>query len=144
MIGYVFAVATPIMFGLAFVLRKWGLRSYDSTVLGVLIGAITALAFLTIGDLTQGRFAARVTDNFSSINWWFVGAGAAISLALISQFWALTLVPAWVYAVLQGTQALWVMALSYFLLRSEERIDMTLIGSTVAVVIGVVLIAVSI
>ncbi|MDJ0923280.1 MAG: DMT family transporter [Acidimicrobiia bacterium] len=142
-IGYIFAVATPIMFGLAFVLRKWGLQSYDSTVLGVFIGATTALFYLSTGDLVQGRVTARLRENFSTINWWFVGAGVAISLALISQFWALTLVPAWVYAVLQGTQALWVMGLSLLLLRTEERIDVTLIASTVVVVAGVILIAVS-
>jgi drug/metabolite transporter (DMT)-like permease len=143
-IGYVFALAAPVLFGLAFVLRKWGLESFDSAVLGALIGAVTALSFFTVADLTQGLFAARVSDNFSSINWWFVGAGAAISFALISQFWAFTLIPAWVVAVLQSTQALWVMGLSYVLLRSEERIDITLIASTAAVVAGVVLIAVSI
>jgi drug/metabolite transporter (DMT)-like permease len=143
-IGYVFAVAAPVLFGLAFVLRKWGLQSFDSAVLGVLIGAITALTFFTVVDLFQGRLATRVADNFSSINWWFVGAGTAISFALISQFWAFTLIPAWVVAVLQGTQALWVMGLSYVLLRSEERIDVTLIASTAFVVAGVILIAVSI
>lgn len=143
-IGYVFAVAAPVLFGLAFVLRKWGLQSFDSAVLGVLIGAITALTFFTVVDLFQGRLATRVTDNFSSINWWFVGAGTAISFALISQFWAFTLIPAWVVAVLQGTQALWVMGLSYVLLRTEERIDITLIASTALVVAGVILIAVSI
>jgi drug/metabolite transporter (DMT)-like permease len=143
-IGYVFAVAAPVLFGLAFVLRKWGLREFDSAVLGVLIGGTTALVYLVLVDLARGRFAARMSENFSSINWWFVGAGAAISFALISQFWAFTLIPAWVVAVLQSTQALWVMGLSYVLLRSEERIDLTLIGSAAVVAAGVILIAVSI
>jgi drug/metabolite transporter (DMT)-like permease len=143
-IGYIFAVAAPVLFGLAFVLRKWGLQEFDSAVLGVLIGGTAALAYLVLVDLARGRFAARMSENFSNINWWFVGAGAAISFALISQFWAFTLIPAWVVAVLQSTQALWVMGLSYALLRSEERIDVKLVGSAVVVAAGVILIAVSI
>lgn len=142
-LGYVFAAATPLLFGLAFVLRKWGLQSFDSAVLGVLIGATAGLAFLSIGDVIRGRFRTRLTENFRNINKWFVAAGAAISIALISQFWALTLIPAWVYAVFQSTQVLWVIGLSYIFLKSEERIDTTLVVSTAAVAAGVILIAVN-
>ena len=144
LVGTIYALAAPVLFGVAFVIRKWGLRSFDSAVLGALIGAIAALTLLTVLDLGRRRIKKRLKDNFTEVNWWFVGAGVANSLALLSQFSAFSFVAAWVVGVLQGTQALWVLLLSYFFLRSEERIDRAVIISVGLIAIGVTLIAISI
>jgi drug/metabolite transporter (DMT)-like permease len=144
MVGYVYAVAAPILIGLAFVLRKWGLRSFDSVVLGAFIGVAAALVLLTVGDVGRGRFRARISDNFDDVNWWFVGAGVILSLALLTQFWAFSFTSAWVVGVLQGTQAIWVLVLSYIFRRGEERIDRIVVASVVVAVVGVTLIAVNV
>jgi drug/metabolite transporter (DMT)-like permease len=143
LIGYLYAVAAPILIGFAVVLRKWGLESFDSVVLGAFIGAATALGFLTVSDAALGRFKTRMSENFSNINWWFVGAGVMFSLALLTQFSAFSFAAAWVVGVLQGTQAIWVLVLSYLLLQDEERIDFTVVASVAVAVIGVTLIAAS-
>lgn len=139
-IGYVYAAAAPALFGLAFVIRKWGLRSFDSAVLGALIGAATALLLFTLIDAGRGGLKTRLVDNFEQLNWWFVGAGVSISLALLSQFTAFEFVAAWVVGLLQGTQVLWVMLLSSVFLRTEERIDLAVVTSVVLVAGGVTLI----
>lgn len=143
MIGYVYATAAPTLFGLAFVIRKWGLESFDSPVLGAFIGSVAGLALLTLIDLGGRRLRERMRNNFIEINWWFVGAGVAISLALLSQFSAFSLVPAWVVGVLQGTQVLWVLLLGFLFLRQEERIDIAVVASVALVASGVTLIAIS-
>jgi drug/metabolite transporter (DMT)-like permease len=143
LIGYVYAAAAPTLFGLAFVIRKWGLQSYDSAVLGAMIGSIAGLTLLTLLDLGGRRLGERLHNNFAEVNWWFVGAGAAISAALLSQFSAFSRIPAWVVGVLQGTQMLWVLLLGYVFLREEERIDAAVVASVGLVAVGVTLIAVS-
>jgi uncharacterized membrane protein len=140
----VFAVATPILIGLTLAIRKWGLQTYDSAVLGAFIGAAAAFTSFLVFDLVTGRLRRRVTDNFTEVNWWFVATGVAISLAVLTQFMAFSFAPAWVVGVLQATQALWVLLLSYAFLRGEERIDVTVVMSTFATAAGVVLIAVSV
>ncbi|MGI9648995.1 MAG: DMT family transporter [Acidimicrobiia bacterium] len=143
LVGYLYAVGAPTLFGLAFVTRKWGLQRYDSAVLAALIGAASGLLLLTLFDLVGRRVRDRLRNNFTEVNWWFVGAGGAISLALLSQFSAFSRIPAWVVGVLQGTQVLWVLLLGYLFLRQEERIDGAVLISVALVATGVTLIAIS-
>jgi len=143
-VGYLFAIATPILIGLTLAIRKWGLQSYDSAVLGAFIGSAAAFTLFLVFDLASGRLRARIVDNFAEVNWWFVATGAAISIAVLTQFMAFAFAPAWVVGVLQATQALWVLLLSYSFLRGEEHIDLTVVVTTFGTAAGVVLIAVAV
>lgn len=142
--GYMYAAAAPALFGVAFVLRKWGLREFDSVVLGAFVGALVAFAFLTVTDVLTGSAKKRLSANFVDVNWWFVAAGVSISLALLSQFWAFSFVAAWVVGAMQGTQAMWVLVLGYAFFRSDERLDAVVAGSVALVAAGVVLISVAV
>ncbi len=142
--GYAYAIATPVAFGLAFVVRKWGLQSYDSAVLGAFIGALAAILFLTGADAVRGTTRRRWRENFAPINWWFVAAGVTITGALITQFSAFSFAPAWVVGALQGTQAFWVVLFGYVFFRAEERIDRTLVISMLIVAGGVTLISLAV
>ena len=79
--------------------------------------------------------------NVRSIPWFFVGAGVATSLALLSQYTAFGYLPAWVVGILQATQGIWAILLGVVFLRGDERVDSALVGSVLLVVSGVVLIA---
>lgn len=136
-LGYLLAALAPILFGLAFVVRKWGLNEYPSAIAGAAIGAVAGLGVSLIGDVAAGRIGRRLRENLRHAPWWFVAAGGATSLALVSQFLAFFLLPAWVVYLLQGTQVLWTLLLAAVLLRSEERIDRRLVGSVVLVAAGV-------
>lgn len=140
---YLIAAAAPTLFGLAFVVRKWGLARFSDTVLGAFIGVLTALAVLVLIDAARGILVDRVAGNFRRIPWWFVAAGLAMSAAILSQFFAFEYLPAWVVAILQGTQGIWTIAISWLFIRGDERIDRTLIGSVLLVVAGMSLIGFS-
>lgn len=143
LIAYLIAAGAPLSFGLAFVFRKWGLERFDSSLVGAWIGSASAFVGIALIDAARGRLGSRISENFRSPSWWFVGAGVTSSVALLSQFTAFRYLEAWVVGVLQGTQALWTIGLSLVFLRQEERIDASLIGSVALVVSGVVLIAVA-
>lgn len=135
--GFALAMAAPVLFGLAFVVRKWGLEHFPSALGGAFIGAAAALAVQVAGDTIAGQVGRRMRENLRTIPWWFVGAGAFTSAALIAQFFAFGYLPAWVVSLLQGTQVLWTLLLASVILRREERIDANLLISILLVFIGV-------
>ncbi|NNC39079.1 MAG: DMT family transporter [Acidimicrobiia bacterium] len=139
---YVIAALAPMFFGTAFVMRKWGLQRFDSSVIGAFLGAIAAFAVLTSLDILRGAIRERVAANVHSVPWWFVAAGVTTSIALLSQFSAFGHLPAWVVGILQATQGIWAIALGMVFLRGDEHVDWHLMGSVALVVSGVVLIAV--
>lgn len=140
---YVIAAGAPVSFGLAFVIRKWGLGRFDSSVVGAWVGAASAYAVIVLVDAARGRLGGRIRSNLTSrVSWWFVGAGLTTSAALLGQFTAFRYLDAWAVGVLQATQAIWTILLSVLFLRGDERVDRALVGSVLAVVLGVVLISV--
>ncbi len=139
---YVIAALAPMFFGTAFVLRKWGLQRFDSSIIGAFLGAAAALAVLMSVDVLRGAIRQRVAANVHSIPWWFVAAGVTTSIALLSQFSAFGYLPAWVVGILQATQGIWAIGLGMLFLKGDEHVDWHLMGSVVLVVSGVVLIAV--
>lgn len=141
-LGFIFAAAAPVFFGLSFVVKKWGLLRYDSAVLGAFIGAFTALLFVILLDVLAGRFRRRMTENFRRIPWWFVGAGVAMSGALLTQFAAFSYLEAWLVGVLQGTQGIWALILGWLFIRKEERIDAWVVTSILLVAAGITLIGI--
>ena len=139
--SYLIAAGAPLSFGLAFVLRKWGLERFPSSVFGAFVGAAAAFAVIVLIEAARRNLAARNRANFRNVSWWFVAAGVTSSLALLSQFQAFTYLEAWVVGVLQGTQGIWTIALSIIFLKGDERIDIPLVGSVLLVTAGVVLIS---
>lgn len=139
-LGFVFATAAPVFFGLGFVVKKWGLLRYDDTVLGALIGSIAAFTVVVAVDTFGGRIARRARENFRQIPWWFVAAGVAMSGALLTQFAAFAFLDAWLVGVLQSTQGIFAMMLGWVFIRAEERIDTWVAASVLLVGVGVTLI----
>lgn len=138
--GYLWALAAPTFFGLAFVVRKWGLARFPSAVIGAFIGAVAAFLLISAFDARAGKMSDRLRSNFTTVSWWYVGAGVFTTLALLSQFTAFGYLPAWVVGILQGTQGLWTLILGWLFLRHEEQIDRRLVGVVVLVMVGVTLI----
>ncbi|MGH8912774.1 MAG: EamA family transporter, partial [Acidimicrobiia bacterium] len=101
------------------------------------IGAAAAISMQLLGDTVTGQVGWRLRENIRRIPWWFVGAGAFTSAALIAQFFAFGYLPAWVVSLLQGTQVLWTLLLAAVVLRQEERIDANLMVSVGLVFLGV-------
>lgn len=139
--GYLIAAAAPLSFGIGFAVKKWGLEQYPSAVHGALIGSAAALAIVLGIDAIRGRLAQRVQENILHVPWWFVGAGVAMSGALLAQFAAFDHLPAWLVGALQGTQALWALVFGWVFIRAEEHIDRRVVASVALVAAGVAVIA---
>ena len=90
LLHYVIASGAPVFFGMAFVFRKWGLERFDSAVIGAFVGALSAYIVIVLIDAVRGMLAERARSNFKDVSWWFVAAGVATSVALLSQFLAFT------------------------------------------------------
>ena len=140
--SYIIAAGAPTFFGIAFVIRKWGLERLSGAITGAFIGSISALLALLVIDLLAGRTRQRLRSNFTDVPWLYVGAGVSTAAALLSQFRALELLQAWVVGALQGTQVIWTMLLSVVILGQEERITARLVANVMLVVSGVALIAI--
>lgn len=138
--GYLWAVAAPILFGTSFVFRKWGVENFPGPVIGAFIGSVAALVVVSAFQARAGKLAKVAPTSLRSVSWWFVGAGLFTTLALLSQFTAFEFLPAWVVGILQGTQGLWTLLLGWLFLRKEERIDRSLVGAILLVMVGMVLI----
>lgn len=135
--GFFVALLAPILFGLAFVVRKWGLEFYPTAVGGAFIGAAAGMTIQLASDTFSGHLPRRLAENLRRIPWWFVGAGFFTSAALLVQFLAFDHLPAWVVSLLQGTQVLWTLLIAAVVLRREEKIDRSLIVSILIVFGGV-------
>lgn len=140
--GFIFAAAAPVFFGLGFVVKKWGLLRYDDAVLGAMIGSIAALTVVVSLDAFSGRGGRRIRENFGQVPWWFVAAGVAMSGALVAQFVAFEYLEAWLVGVLQSTQGVFALLLGWIFIREEERIDGWVAASVLLVAAGVILIGV--
>jgi len=143
-VGYMYAAAAPIFFGLAFVARKWGLQLFPNAVIGAFIGAAAAFVVVVASDAFGRRLRERMQHNIHEVPWLFVWAGVASSAALLAQFSAFSFAPAWVVGLLQGTQPLWTLGMGYLFLRQEEHIDAGLVTSILLVVAGIVAISLQI
>ena len=141
--GYLFAVLAPTFFGIAFVIRKWGLARYDSAVLGALIGSVAAFVVLNLVYAFRRELGQKVRENLGNVSWWFVLAGLLTGAALLSQFTAFGTLPAWVVGILQGTQGIWTMILSRIFLGTEEAIDRKVVLNVLIVATGVAIIGAS-
>lgn len=138
--GYVWAVAAPLFFGAAFVVRKWALLLFPGAVIGAFIGSTAALTFVTIKEGQTASLPALFARNLRPPPPWYLAAGLATSIALLAQFSAFSYLPAWVVGILQGTQGIWTLVLGWLVLREEERIDARLVGAILLVAVGVVMI----
>ncbi|MDH3250850.1 MAG: DMT family transporter, partial [Acidimicrobiia bacterium] len=135
------ATGAPVFFGMAFVFRKWGLERFDSAVIGAFVGALSAYLVIILIDAGRGILPERSRSNFLNVSWWFVAAGVATSVALLSQFLAFTYLEAWAVGILQSTQGIWTIGLSLIFLKGDERIDRTLVITVLMVAAGVTLIS---
>jgi drug/metabolite transporter (DMT)-like permease len=142
-LGFLFAGAAPLFFGLSFVVKKWGLLRYDDAVIGAFIGAFAALLVIVLIDSIGGRIARRARENLRHVPWWFVASGIAMSCALLTQFAAFSHLDAWMVGVLQGTQGMWALLLGWLFIREEERIDGWVAASVILVVAGVTFIGIT-
>ncbi|MDH3300610.1 MAG: DMT family transporter [Acidimicrobiia bacterium] len=140
--GYLVACGAPLFFGVAFVLRRWGLEQFPGSVTGAFIGSTAGIVVLSLWEAGQGRLRRRIRDGRSAQAWPFIAAGLITTGALLTQFLALERIEAWIVGILIGTSAIWTAALSMIFLRGDERLTLSLMASIGVVFVGISVIAV--
>ncbi len=140
--GYISASLGAAFFGLGFAVRKWGMVRFPNAVAGALFGAIAALSLILVTSVASRDVQPLMRRNLRHVPHWFAAAGVATSFALISQFSAYELLPAWEVSLLQGTQALWTLLWSYLFTRRDEELDKGLLASVALVALGVAIMAI--
>ncbi len=140
--GYLVACGAPLFFGIAFVLRKWGLEQYPGSVTGAFIGSTAGIMVLSGWEAGQGRLRHRIAAAGKVESRPFLAAGVITTGALLCQFLALERVEAWIVGILVGTSAIWTAVLSMFALRDDERLSLSLVASIGIVFVGISIIAV--
>lgn len=133
---YLIAAAAPVFFGLAFVARKWGLDRLDSTLVAAFLSTLAGFVFMTVFGLLRGESRTQLR-RLTHANRWFLLAGVATGLAILSQFLAFGFLEAWVVGLLVGTQGIWTLGFSAAFLRGEEYIDRNVVGAILVVAVGV-------
>ncbi|MFT7650548.1 MAG: DME family drug/metabolite transporter [Candidatus Poriferisodalaceae bacterium] len=139
--SYLIAAVAPASFGLAFVLRKWGLERMPGAVSGALIGSAAGVLLLVVWESAHHRLVPRLRTIPADPPWHYFTAGVVTGIALLTQFRALALVDAWVVGILGGTIAIWTPFLSVAFLKDEDRITPALLVNIGLVFAGVVTIA---
>jgi drug/metabolite transporter (DMT)-like permease len=135
-LGFGIALLAACAFGVGHVLRKAALEHVPSVVLGSLIGVLTAMTAIMVTSALSARTSQLLEANFRRVPWWFVIAGLITTAAMLLQFWVLEFLAAWMVSLLQGTQVLWTLLLSWLFLRRQEPIDRYLLVSIALVVSG--------
>ena len=139
--SYLIAALAPASFGVAFVLRKWGVERMPGAVSGALIGSATGLVVVAIWDLARGRLGTLLRGAVTNPPVHYFAAGVASGLALLSQFRSLALIDAWIVGILGGTAAIFTPFLSAAFLKNEDSINARLLANISLVFSGVVIIA---
>jgi len=140
--GYVVASGAPLFFGIAFVVRKWGLERYPGSVTGAFVGAVAAVVLLSLWEAWRGLLAGRVRSAVTDTAWPFVWAGVITTGALLSQFLALERIEAWIVGIVNGTTAVFTAILSRVFLPGDERLTAALLVNVLIVFAGISVIAV--
>ncbi|MDA3032066.1 MAG: EamA family transporter [Actinomycetota bacterium] len=140
---YVIALGAPLWFGIAVFLRKWGIERMPGAVIGAFVGSAAGVIAMLLWSAARRQMGSHVRRAIAQPPWAFCAAGCTSAAALLTQFWALARIEAWVVGILAGTVTIWTPILSRVFLKQDEAISKRLIGNIGIVFLGVVVIAAS-
>lgn len=135
-----FPLTAAFLFGVGNVARRWGLLEFPDVTLieAVALNEIGALLSLTLYGIYAGRRdvlrAPRRTYAY------FAGSGSITAVALLSLFAALKLGRIAIVDPLAATAPLFTLVFAVIFLRDLERVTKGVVGGSVLVVVGIVLI----
>lgn len=140
LLGLAFPVAAAVAYGLDPIFARVGLLSGTPAPVGLLVKVSTALVGF-LGYLTLRRERGLMPPLRSRTTRWFVFAGVANSIFLLSFYTALSIVPVSVATPVMISYTFWVVLLSaLFVPRHLERITWRLVAASLSVVVGLVFI----
>jgi uncharacterized membrane protein len=136
----IFAVLAAILVGLAIVIRKMGLNILDEPLFGVTVGFTTSLVFYALMCLAFKSMRAAISLNLKN-TLYLCGAGAFLTTAWLTLFYALSYGDAIIVAPLASLHPVMVLGWSYLFFKDMEKITFKTVLGIIIVLIGVLLIA---
>jgi uncharacterized membrane protein len=136
----IFAVLAAILVGLAIVIRKMGLNILDEPLFGVTVGFTTSLVFYALMCLAFKSMRAAISLNLKN-TLYLCGAGAFLTTAWLTLFYALSYGDAIIVAPLASLHPVMVLGWSYLFFKDIEKITFKTVLGIIIVLIGVLLIA---
>jgi uncharacterized membrane protein len=106
-----------------------------------MVGAITSLLFLTVYESIRKNFVSIVRNAFTTLNSNYIAAGVLTSLGPLLFFLALSLTQVSFVSVIAASEPLLTVIMSYFLLKREEQISLSIWVTVILVIMGIVWIA---
>jgi uncharacterized membrane protein len=136
----IFAVLAAILVGLAIVIRKMGLNILDEPLFGVTVGFTTSLVFYALMCLAFKSMRAAISLDLKN-TLYLCGAGAFLTTAWLTLFYALSYGDAIIVAPLASLHPVMVLGWSYLFFKDIEKITFKTVLGIIIVLIGVLLIA---
>ena len=133
-------VAAGLAYAIGNVMRGAALRDWNEPVIGGFLGALSGLVLQVAASRRPLELWGEVVqaDRFGVLL--FVGNGVMMILAQILTIAAMQYVPVSVSVLITSCVPVFVIPMSYWLLKNEERITATTIGGTALAVLGITLI----
>lgn len=140
-IGFLLPLIAAFCFGLEPVFAQIGLGEGTPALVGAMIKAISALVGFASYFYLRDALSELTSIHPRSIRWYSL-AGVANTIFLVTYYVALTVAPVVVVVPLMYTTPLFVAAISYVFLQRLEKVTLRLIGASLIVVVGAVLVTV--
>ena len=137
--GRAFALTAAMAYGISNVLVRLGVTDLAPPLVGATLALLSGT--LVLGMIGGRNLGANLRQK-KKLVLFLILSGACSGFAVVSSFFALSMVPVVVVGPLQSTQPLFTLVLSHFFLRKLERITRRLILGTVLVVAGITLITI--
>lgn len=142
--GLLLGVLAAASFGTGRVMRKVGMLYIPSPFLGAFIGSTVALLTFTAVNAYQSghspldpKMWRRIVPSLSAP---FILAGVATTVAQLSNFGAIFYTKVSTASILVSTEPLMTILLSWFFLRTEEKVTLRIVGIAALVFAGVAMI----
>jgi uncharacterized membrane protein len=136
-----YPVTASIFFGISTFIRKLGLNTLSSPILGATITSGTSWCILAI-FLTRSGNVKRLSQIKRQSFTYFVMAGGATCIAWLSFFYALNTGRVVYVAPIVSTYSLLTLFLGYLLLRDMERINLRIVIATILIIGGIILLSI--
>lgn len=140
-LGYIIALGAAISFGLGTVVRKQAILYYHDAFIGALIGSLTALVFISVVERRQTNLFSSIKRYIREGNFYYLVAGVASSIGLLSSFLALVYIQATYLSAILALESVLTVLISKLFLNQEEHLSLMMILSACVICFGAGLIA---
>ena len=135
-LGIILGILAGLSLGAGNVFRKLGTDFYGSPFIGVVVGSIVSLIFVTIFSLLTNQLDITKVLKKENFSYSYVVVGIWYSLATYSIFVALDLAPVSIVNSLSSTQPIFAIILSVIILKKHDLITLRLVFGSLVVIAG--------